>query len=236
MREVFADAGYWIAMLSLRDELHMKAAAVTEGLGAIRLVTTRMVLVEVLNFMAGAASTGGGSRRGWSIDDDVEIIAQTDMQFGAALDARGRTSHGASQTARASWSWSNGTSPRRLRTTGTSSRQASPLCSGRAGSDPHPLPPLVGRRKQFGGERRFGNRAAMHSAAGGVTWLTASMMRRVLLTATGGVHSLDARPAPRARPTARAHGAEADTMSERQLLLLAAAAVHQSDRGSMVMR
>ena len=101
MREVFADAGYWIAMLSLRDELHLKAAAVTEGLGAIRVVTTRMVLVEVLNFMAGAGEYGRRLASGMvdrlERSPDVEIIAQTDVQFGAAL---------ARYASRADQSWS----------------------------------------------------------------------------------------------------------------------------------
>ena len=90
MREVFADAGYWIAMLSLRDELHAKAVTATERLGAVRMVTTRMVLVEVLNFMAGAGEYGRRLASGMvdrlERSPDVEIIAQTDMQFRAALD------------------------------------------------------------------------------------------------------------------------------------------------------
>ena len=51
MKEIFADAGYWIAMLDRSDELHQRARAVTGQLASCRKVTTQMVLVEFLNFM-----------------------------------------------------------------------------------------------------------------------------------------------------------------------------------------
>jgi hypothetical protein len=44
MRAVFADAGYWVAIASSRDRLHVKAAAVAEQLGECRVVTSEMVL------------------------------------------------------------------------------------------------------------------------------------------------------------------------------------------------
>ncbi len=47
MRTVFADAGYWIAMLG-NDKLTGRAREVTNQLGQHRIVTTQMVLVEVL--------------------------------------------------------------------------------------------------------------------------------------------------------------------------------------------
>ena len=89
MRQVFADAGYWIAMLNLRDELHDNAVAVTEHLGEFGIVTTEMVLVEVLNFMAGA----GEDRRKLASrmverlegSPDVEVVPQTGAQFRAAV-------------------------------------------------------------------------------------------------------------------------------------------------------
>jgi hypothetical protein len=49
MRAVFADAGYWVAIGNSRDALHAWATAVVEQLGEHRIVTTEMVLVEVLN-------------------------------------------------------------------------------------------------------------------------------------------------------------------------------------------
>lgn len=53
MRRVFADAGYWIALLNPKDGLHMKAAEVSAALGRARIVTSEMVLTEVLNAFAG---------------------------------------------------------------------------------------------------------------------------------------------------------------------------------------
>jgi predicted nucleic acid-binding protein len=46
MREVFADAGYWVATNNIRDRLHSQAAAVANSLGEFRVVTSEMVLVE----------------------------------------------------------------------------------------------------------------------------------------------------------------------------------------------
>ena len=52
MRTVFADSGYWIAMYSPSDQLHLKARSITAGLEPCRIVTSQMVLVEFLNHMS----------------------------------------------------------------------------------------------------------------------------------------------------------------------------------------
>jgi len=52
MNSIFADAGYWIALLNPKDELHSKAEAVSSQLGPVRLVTSEMILSEVLNYFA----------------------------------------------------------------------------------------------------------------------------------------------------------------------------------------
>jgi predicted nucleic acid-binding protein len=49
MKTVFGDAGYWIAVLNPDDELHTKATALSARLGSLRIITSEMVLVEVLN-------------------------------------------------------------------------------------------------------------------------------------------------------------------------------------------
>jgi predicted nucleic acid-binding protein len=59
MRRVFADAGYWIALLNPKDSLHAKAVSVSAELGRTGVVTSEMVLTEVLNALAGK----GGSLR-----------------------------------------------------------------------------------------------------------------------------------------------------------------------------
>lgn len=52
MRRVFADASYWIALLNPKDGLHAKAIEVSATLGRSRIVTSEMVLTEVLNAFA----------------------------------------------------------------------------------------------------------------------------------------------------------------------------------------
>ena len=48
MRTVFADTGYWVALLNPRDQLHGKAKSVSASLGQTRIVTSEMVLDELL--------------------------------------------------------------------------------------------------------------------------------------------------------------------------------------------
>src|SRR5260370_40759136 len=48
-QQVYADTSYWIALLNPRDELHAKAVDVSQRLSAARIVTSEMVLVELLN-------------------------------------------------------------------------------------------------------------------------------------------------------------------------------------------
>lgn len=89
MRSVFADAGYWIALLNQQDELHEKALKLTKSLHPVHIVTTEMVLAEVLNFF----SKGGDALRGFSAaavegiskDPNVTVIPQTRDQFRRAL-------------------------------------------------------------------------------------------------------------------------------------------------------
>lgn len=49
MRLVFADTGYWIALLYPRDDLHEKAIELSKRIQPAHIVTSEMVLVEVLN-------------------------------------------------------------------------------------------------------------------------------------------------------------------------------------------
>jgi predicted nucleic acid-binding protein len=57
MRAIFADTGYWVAIIYPRDGLHNRAMAVSRELeqqGSI--VTSDMVLTEVLNMFSGRGS------------------------------------------------------------------------------------------------------------------------------------------------------------------------------------
>lgn len=51
MREVFADACYWVAMIHPKDELHDAAIQAKDNLGNCVLLTTDEVLTEFLTLM-----------------------------------------------------------------------------------------------------------------------------------------------------------------------------------------
>lgn len=90
MRTLFADSGYWIAILHPGDQLHNRAMAVTASLGPVVIVTTHMALVEVLNHLAGRGgrhrSVAAQMIRELEARPDVEIISQTDTQFRTAVE------------------------------------------------------------------------------------------------------------------------------------------------------
>ena len=90
MSEVFADTGYLIALLNDRDPLRGRAETVTAALRPFQLVTTQMVLIEVLNYMsrAGADSRGlaSGMAQDFATSPGVDIVPQTDAQFRAAVE------------------------------------------------------------------------------------------------------------------------------------------------------
>jgi hypothetical protein len=52
MNIVFADTGYWIALLDRQDTLHDKAVELSQTIAPGRIMTTEMVLTEVLNYFA----------------------------------------------------------------------------------------------------------------------------------------------------------------------------------------
>jgi predicted nucleic acid-binding protein len=90
MNEVFADAGYWIALFHPRDLLHAKALAVSQSIKGRRIVTSQAVLTEFLNHFA-AFGTQFRKKSVQVIESlqqssEVEIIEQTSAQFEAALD------------------------------------------------------------------------------------------------------------------------------------------------------
>jgi predicted nucleic acid-binding protein len=89
MRTVFADASYWIALLNAEDALHERAKSVSYSVDPRRIVTSEMVLTELLNDLGG---------KGWRLrlaavalvqdlrrDSSVSIILQTTDRFGEAL-------------------------------------------------------------------------------------------------------------------------------------------------------
>lgn len=85
MRTVFADTGYWIALLNPRDALHTKAITLSTALRPLRLITSEMVLIELLNDFA---ARGTYLRRAAVAlsnqlykDPNTTVVSQTSIQF-----------------------------------------------------------------------------------------------------------------------------------------------------------
>jgi uncharacterized protein len=89
LRTVFADTGYWLALFDPRDGLHDRALRFPESSKPIRILTTQMVLTEVLNAFAkkGPALRAGVSAAVLELakNPQVQVIPQTAKQFRAAL-------------------------------------------------------------------------------------------------------------------------------------------------------
>jgi predicted nucleic acid-binding protein len=89
LNAVFADTGFWIALLNPRDELHEKARRVSESLGTASVVTSEMVLAELLNdFGARGESLKAAACtlvEQLARNANTAIVPQTDQQFQAAL-------------------------------------------------------------------------------------------------------------------------------------------------------
>lgn len=52
MKVVFADTSYWIALLNPKDNHHSRALALSKTLGKSSIVTSELVLTELLNAFA----------------------------------------------------------------------------------------------------------------------------------------------------------------------------------------
>ena len=89
MKRVFADACYWIALLNPKDRLHETAERVSTGLGPCRIVTSEMVLVELLNGLAGYGDkmrkVVAETVKSLESNPNVEIVPQTSLQFRSAV-------------------------------------------------------------------------------------------------------------------------------------------------------
>ncbi len=88
MRRVFADTSYWIALVNPRDHIHAKAVSVTQQLSSAKILTSEMVLTEVLNSFSDAGplrQAVGGIVQRLRSNRDVIIVPQTSEQFESAL-------------------------------------------------------------------------------------------------------------------------------------------------------
>src|SRR5713226_7416772 len=88
MRQVFADTSYWIALVNPRDQIHAKAVSVTQRLSPVRILTSEMVLAEVLNCFSDAGPLRpavGSMVQKLRRTRDVIIVPQTSEQFESAV-------------------------------------------------------------------------------------------------------------------------------------------------------
>lgn len=88
MKIVFADTGYWQAVLNPKDNLHTKALAISRDLGKPRIITTEMVLDELLAALSPLPERAYAIRGVDAIrsDPNVVVIPQTSIQFREAFD------------------------------------------------------------------------------------------------------------------------------------------------------
>ena len=89
MRVVFADTGYWVALLNPHDDLHDKALNLSKAVQPAHIVTTELVLVEVLNDFSDRGEyfrqTAVNLIRSLYQHPNTTVILQTSVQFQAAL-------------------------------------------------------------------------------------------------------------------------------------------------------
>lgn len=93
MNEVFADTGYWIALLDPTDQYASSAELLSTQFSPASIVTSEMVLVEVLNYFGRYGprfrKVAVDSVRA-IIDDGVRVEPQTSDLFVAAVDEYAR--------------------------------------------------------------------------------------------------------------------------------------------------
>jgi predicted nucleic acid-binding protein len=87
MKQIFADTSYWIGLVNPRDQIHQKVIKITQQLFSVRLVTTEMVLGELLNSFSDSPfrRTVAGMVLKLRNDRNLRIVPQTSEQFESAL-------------------------------------------------------------------------------------------------------------------------------------------------------
>jgi predicted nucleic acid-binding protein len=87
MKQIFADTSYWIGLVNPRDQIHQKVMRITQELSSVRLLTTEMVLVELLNSFSDSPfrRAVAGMVLKLRNDRNVRIVPQTSEQFESAL-------------------------------------------------------------------------------------------------------------------------------------------------------
>ena len=89
MKVVFADTGYWVAVLSPIDDWKVKATAASRTLGKVRIVTTEMVLDELLAALSKlpVRSTVVRGVEAIRSNPNIEVVPQTSLQFSEAFES-----------------------------------------------------------------------------------------------------------------------------------------------------
>ncbi|BBC26467.1 type II toxin-antitoxin system VapC family toxin [Pseudanabaena sp. ABRG5-3] len=90
MKKIFADTGYWIALLNPEDDLYPKARQLADSLTSTRIVTSEMVFTELLNAFSGKGKTFRQRavrfiHHSFS-NPEIEVVTQTDEIFQSALE------------------------------------------------------------------------------------------------------------------------------------------------------
>ena len=88
MKIVFADTGYWVALFNPQDQLHQKAITNSMSLGKVRLLTTEMVLDELLTALSKLPVRPYAIRGVETVraNPNVEVVPQTSIQFREAFE------------------------------------------------------------------------------------------------------------------------------------------------------
>lgn len=90
MRRVFADSNYWVALLNPRDVLHNQAEALSRQFDFSQMVTSEMVLAELLNSCSNAGArlrqTAAEAVKSLRDSSEAKIVPQTSVLFERALE------------------------------------------------------------------------------------------------------------------------------------------------------
>lgn len=89
MKFVFADTGYWVALLNSHDDLHQKAVQLSQSLQPVHIFTSEVVLTEVLNDFSKRGEyfrdLATGLIQELRSHSNTTIIPQTSQQFDDAF-------------------------------------------------------------------------------------------------------------------------------------------------------
>lgn len=88
MKVVFVDTGHWIAVLNPKDDWNARAISASRALGKVRLLTTEMVLDELLAALSKLSVRPLVIRGVEAIrsNPNIEVVPQTSLQFSEAFD------------------------------------------------------------------------------------------------------------------------------------------------------